>query len=557
MKWIKSREQFLNEAKIRDVILPRQAKEVAKVWGEKYLDYEEIDPTPNIEQGRWKLSEEDKNLVLQAFFDCDLMKILQDLNGLPDKFNEILSKSLNVDILSNEKQKVILKDLNIKSPTIHQMVFIFDNVLRKLAVSETNATEMVQKDETGRPVRDEEGNLLKVQKEAGDPIFTNNLVNINTFLQDYNRCYPDFRVDSNVFDNRNFSQLRNLASIDENREYVLGDFDVFGKDMYLSISHNPKDILNMSISKFYSSCQHLYGGGYRQQVLGNVFDPNSIPAFLVFDTPMFWDENKISDQLPLSRMVLRNIESFDEDNTGNSEKKILFDRAYPDRMKSVFTDIIQKYSGNKKYEGDYGRYIFTPDVDLEDEIREPYMDVMGSALRKPYIGKNIKTLYLSRSHDWSKVKISPKAQVKEIVVETTDLPEDLLKMKLNPDWIKFKFLKINTLEPFKNILTPSVAFDKCKIDSQTIKELESNEIKKLQFVSCDIPGELDLSKFADLEELQVIYSCEKLDEVLSFNLSKIKKLVISGDLIRSKEDKQKITELKRGGKKVEIIGPVI
>lgn len=554
MKWIKSREQYLNEAKIRDVILPRQAKEVAKVWGEKYLDYEEVDATPNIEQGKWKLSEEDKNLALQAFFDCDLMRIFKDLNDLPDKFNEILSKSLNIDALSNEKQKVILKDLNIKSPTIHQMVFIFDSVFRKLAVSETNATEMVQKDETGRPVRDEEGNLVKVQKEAGDPIFTNNLVNINSFLQDYNRCYPDFRVNSNVFDNRDFAQLRNLASIDENREYVLGDFDVFGKDMYLSISHNPKDILNMSISKFYSSCQHLYGGGYRQQVLGNVFDPNSIPAFLVFDTPMFWDNEKISDQLPLSRMVLRNLESFDDDN---SEKKILFDRAYPDRMKAVFTDIIQKYSGNKKYEGDYGRYIFTPDVDLEDEINTPYMDVMGSPIRKPYIGKNIKTLYLSRNHDWSKVKISPKAQVKEIVIETTELPEDMLSIKLNPDWIKFKFLKINTFEPFRNIMTTSVAFDKCKIDTQTIKELESNNLKKLQFVSCDIPGELDLSKFKELEELQVIYSCEKLSEVLSFDLSKIKKLVISGDLIKSKEDKQKISDLRRDGKKVEIIGPVI
>lgn len=554
MKWIKSREKFLNEAKIRDVILPRQAKEVSKVWGEKYLDYEEVDATSNIEQGKWKLSEKDKNLVLGSFFDCDLMSIFNDLNNLPDKFNEIISKSINISILSDEKQKVILKDFNIKSPTIHQMVFMFDAVFRKLSVSETMATEMIQKDHTGRPVRDEEGNFIKVQKESGDSIFTNNLVNINTFLQDYNRCYPDFSVADRVFDNRNFSQLRNLASIDENREYVLGDFDVFGKDMYLSISHNPKDILNMSISKFYSSCQHLYGGGYRQQVLGNVFDPNSVPAFLVFDTPIFWEDEKISDQLPLSRMILRNIESFDEDG---SDKKILFDRAYPDRMKSVFTDVIQKYSGNKKYEGDYDRYIFTPDVELEDEIRVPYMDIMGSPIRKPYIGKNVKTLYLSRDHDWSKVKISPKAKVKEIVVETTDLPDNLLTMKLNPDWIKFKFLKINTLEPFKNILTPSVAFDKCKIDSQTIKELESNEIKKLQFVSCDIPGELDLSKFVNLEELQVIYSFEKLDELLSFNLSKIKKLVISGDLIRSQEDKKKISDLRRSGKKVDIIGPVI
>ena len=44
------------------------------------------------------------------------------------------------------------------------------------------------------------------------------------------------------------------------------------------------DILNMSVSRFYSSCQNLYSGGYRDQVIGNVFDPNSIPAFLLFDS---------------------------------------------------------------------------------------------------------------------------------------------------------------------------------------------------------------------------------------------------------------------------------
>jgi hypothetical protein len=44
-------------------------------------------------------------------------------------------------------------------------------------------------------------------------------------------------------------------------EYEL-DFEIFNRDIYLSISHNPKDILNMSISKFYSSCQHLYSGSH-------------------------------------------------------------------------------------------------------------------------------------------------------------------------------------------------------------------------------------------------------------------------------------------------------
>ena len=86
MKWLKSRKEFLNEAKLREVILPRQAKEVAQVWGEKYLDYEEVIPTENILQGKWKLDEEDKKAALSAFFDADLGRIYNDINSLPDKF---------------------------------------------------------------------------------------------------------------------------------------------------------------------------------------------------------------------------------------------------------------------------------------------------------------------------------------------------------------------------------------------------------------------------------------------------------------------------------------
>lgn len=558
MKWIKSRERFLNEAKIRDVIFPRQMKEVSKVWGEKYLDYEEVEPTANIEQGKWKLEEEDKNKVLSAFFKADIKKIFEDLNTLPDKFNDVLYKSIDFNLLQNEKHRVILKNLNIKSPTIDQMIFIFDNVFRKLNISETQGTEMIQKDENGRPVRDEDGNILKVQKEAGDPVFSNNLVNVNSFLSDYNRCYPDERAAS-VFESRDFSELRNIASIDENSDYKLADMEIFGKDIYLSISHNPKDILNMSISKFYSSCQHLYSGGYRRQVLGNVFDPNSMPAFLIFESPLFWDNEKINDFLPLSRMVLRDIESINSSDDDEDKKgKIFFDRAYPDRMKNVFGEIVEKYTSNKSYDGDLGRYIFTPDIDFDDDkIDSPYMDRLGSAIKRPYIGKNVRSLYLNRNFDWSKVKISPNANVKEIVIETADIPENLFDIKLNPDWIKFRFMKINSLEQFKNITTDSIAFDKCKITPKTISEIKDNGIKKLQIISCDVPGKLDFTDFTNLEELHVVYSSESLDEVLSMNLDKIKKLVISGDLIKTKDDKQKISNLKSKGKKIEIVGPVI
>jgi len=557
MKWIKSRGKFLNEAKIRDIILPIQAKEVSSAWGEKYLDYEEVDPTPNIEQGKWELSDEDKYLVLSAFLDSNIKKVEEDFSALPDKLNDILSRSIDVEMIKSSigGKNVLFNNFNIKSPTIDQIIHIFDNVFRKLSLSETKGTEMIKKDEDGRPERDSDGNIIKIQKEAGDPIFSNNLVNINSFIADYNSCYPDEIVNPVIFTNYNISQLRNLGITTENKSYSVADMEIFNKDIYLSISHNPRDILNMSISKFYSSCQHLYGGGYREQVLGNVFDPNSIPAFLIFETPIFIDDEKINDFLPLSRMIIRNIEGFND----SDEKVLYFDRSYPDRMRDVFIDIVEKYTSNKitVKDPDQLKYLWTPDIDTSDKLSMPYHDHINKTEKVPLIGKNAKSLYLNRNHDWTKVKISPQAKLKEVVIETTDLPQNLSDFKFNPDWVKFKFLKLNNLDPFKGMITDSIAFDKCKIEGDVINELNNRELKKLQFISCDIPGELDLSNIKGLEELHIIYSVESLDEVMSINLDNIKKLFLSGDLIKTKEDKLKISELKRSGKKVEIVGPVI
>jgi len=555
MKWIKDRNKFISEAKLRDVIFQRQAKEVSRIWGEKFLDYEEVTATDKITQGKWKLSEEDKNKVLGKFFDANMEAVTGLFSSLSDKFADVLADSINLDLIRDEKFKIIAKDLNIKNPSIDQIVIIFDAIFRKIAVSETMATEIIQKDENGRPVRDEGGNMIKTTKEKGALVFSNNLVNINTFVDDFNRCFPEEKVGVN-FDERNIQRLRSAASVDENYDFKV-DFKIFDKDVYLSITHNPKDILNMSISKFYASCQHLYSGGYREQVLGNVFDPNSIPAFLTFETPIYWNDEKISDLLPLSRMVIRNIETFD----AQSDAKIFFDRAYPDRMKEVFGEIVEKYSGMKETVQDRSgiTYYFTPDIDAEDKVRDPYMDRLRIE-RKPYIGKNTKTLYLNRLHDWSNVKIAPDAKIKELIIETTDIPEDLMKVPLNPDWVKFKYLNIKTLSNFDKIKTDSIAFDKCKLDTSVLDEMNkvNPNIKKLQIVSCDLTGELGFSQYQNLEELHIVYTLDTIEELkdLTENL-KINKLVISGDLIKDKESKAQVNQLKQRGIKVEIVGPVI
>ena len=567
MKWIKSRSRFINEAKIGDVINAEQASRVKEKWGAKFLDYEEVEPTDKIKQGRWKLSEEDKNKVLSAFFSSgrtkvDIAEVQKSFSSIPDKFVEIMNLSLgsiasiNANNKGLERAKEVLQEFDIKNPSIDEMVAIFEPVFRKLS-NETSKNEMIQKDEDGRPVMGEDGRPIKVAKEIGYPVFEKNFINLFSFAQNYNTYYPENQVDVTIFDNTSLANITNLAKEDINSDYKTS-FKIFGRDIYLSISHNPKDILNMSISKFYTSCQHLYSGMYSRQVLGNVFDPNSIPAFLVFDTPIYNGDKMISEQLPLSRMMIRNIEGFDN----KAETEIFFDRAYPDRMKEglyddVFGEIVTKYTGMKQTENVSRRtYTYTPDIAAQDieDVDSPYMDRMELKKEK-YIGVNTKKLYLNSTYDWSKVKVAPNAKIKELIIENPDLPENLLDIDLDLEWIKFKFINIADLSGFNNLKSDSIAFDKCKITNDSVREFcTGKQIKRLQLTSCDI-DDLDLSGLS-IDELQLLYTIDNSIES-ALGDAKFNKLVVSGDLMSNKENKDFLAALKRKGIEVKTTGLVI
>jgi len=560
MKWIKSRNKFVNEAKLRDVLLPRQAKEVKSVWGEQYLEQEEITPTDKIKQGTWVLTEEDKRKVLGAFFDVNMDKLYELFNNLPDKFCEILKLSINTDLLTDDKKKFVsvLNRFEIKSPSVDEIYLLYENVFRKLAVGETKATEVIQRDERGRPILGDDNRPVKITKEAGVPVFTNNLVNINSFLADYNSCYPEEKVDEKTFTSGVAYNIRNAAGQDFSENDYEIDFEIFKRDLILQILYKPSDILNMSISKFFASCQHLYSGGWRSQVLSNVFDPNSIPAFLKFDTPILWQGEKIADQLPLCRMQVRSIEGF---TSTTKEPKIFFDRCYPDRLKDVMDEMVTKYSGNVENfkTGERGPYLFTPDIeeDLKRNLNTPYMDRL-SLKQGRYIGINTKTLYLSSTQDWKETVISPKANIKEVIIETTNIPENMLEFPFDLNWIKFKFLKINHLDIFK-FKTQAYAFDKCRFAEGLVEEIKvaNPGLQKLSFISCDIP-KLDLSPFTDLDELELVYTLDagdKLEDVIKS--TKVKTLRVSGDVLSEKENKKFIQDLKKSGTKVEVVGLVI
>jgi hypothetical protein len=567
MKWIKQRNLFL-EARLRDVILPRQAKAVTSKWGDRYLDYEEVTPTDKIVQGSWKLSEEDKNEVLGVFCQTDMTVLFNLFSSLPEQFGNVLNQSINVELFRENKDTYsrIFESFDIRKPKLDQILAMFSSVFRKLSIPDTMATSVISKDANNRPLRDEQGNMIRIEKQPGDLIFSNNLININSFISDYNdlvdKCIEanvegwsetDKMSSSTLFsDNRNLSQFINFASTNENPEYKL-DFEIFNKDIFLKITHNPQDILNMSISKFYSSCQHLYSGGYSRQVLSNVFDPNSIPAFLIFETPIFWNDEKISEQLPLSRMIIRNLESFDE----NTPTKLYFDRAYPDRMQNKFQEIVTKYSGNVSTGQRGDRYLYTPDIDFNDNLDSPYQDKLSLTTGR-MIGKNIKTLYLSQIGNWTNVKVDPNAKIKELIIETTEIPETLLTINLNLDWIKFKFIEIHTLKDFDRIKSTNIAFDKCRLSNTVLQDINASNpnITKLQIISCDNVGSFDFSEFKSLEELQVIYTLDSVDDLKTIVPENLKKLVISGDLA-TKESKSILGALRSKGVKIEIVGPVI
>jgi len=558
MKWIKTRFNFLSEeAKIKDVILPVQSKEVKRIWGEKWLELEEIEPTQKIKQGKWKLSEEDKIKVFNKFFQVDLNEIYKKFEALPDNLNEIINKALDTKPLEKEYSKDqilrLFNDFDIKKPTINQVSFFFTNIFKKISVGESRQDEVIMRDETGRPINDEEtGRPMKRKREEGEIIFSNNLVNIVSFLQDFNTLFPDKTVNFQDFSSGDISRLISSSREDFSGDEYIVEIDVYSKDLYLSINHNPKDILNMSISRFYSSCQHLYSGGWRERLLSNVFDPNSIPAFLVFDSPITQVDQIISESLPLSRMMIGNIETPER----KEEPILFFDRAYPDRMKELFTEIVEKYSGNKETTESVRNYLFTPDIPTDLSLREPYMDNLQLVQGK-YIGKNTTSLHLTMNFDWSTVLVSPSANIKEIVIQTVNLPSNLLEIPFKLNWVKFQYLKLNDLTSFSNIDTKSFAFDKCKISDKTIESLSEFDVKNLSFISCKI-NNLDLSELQELDTLELLFTIDSdnLDSVLSS--VKIKnKLVLSSDLVSDKKNKELVNELKKKGLKIEIIGPRI
>jgi len=70
----------------------------------------------------------------------------------------------------------------------------------------------------------------KISKEAGAPIYSNNLVNINSFITDYNRCYAEEdQAPEDIFQSGHISRLVSYAKEDMGNSSYSYDTNIFGK----------------------------------------------------------------------------------------------------------------------------------------------------------------------------------------------------------------------------------------------------------------------------------------------------------------------------------------
>lgn len=358
MKILKSYKLFLEA--LKDEIPKHQIDALSSIHGKhinKYLDLDVPTKAENIKEGIWKLSSEEKDKALDLIFDFDSDEVLRVIKDIVSEYKKnknfisIFNKS-NINNISLDFDKK-LKPLEL----FNRIEPFFQNNFLSLNIKETKGTEKVERDSNGSPIM-ENGKIKKVKKLAGDPVFNKNVVSFNKFMDSYDLIIPQ-----STYEIENITEDIDVREFYAHcKEYV--DLHLFKNfDLELYISSKPEDILNMSISKFYDSCQNLHTGEMSNQVLPNIFDKNMKIAYLMFNTPFTANKGVIIPITSFCRCIIRNIRG-----------KIYFDQVYPNndyKLDNFFYKIITKYTGMKSnYKG--GEYYYTTPID--NSLDSPYMD---------------------------------------------------------------------------------------------------------------------------------------------------------------------------------------
>jgi hypothetical protein len=342
---------------------------------------------------------------------------------------------------------------------------------------------------------------------------------------------------------RNFSSseigsIKNMLSTEVKGHQA--DLKVFHKDAYVSILHNPQDILNISVSKFYASCQEFYGGSHVRSLLANVFDPNSVPAFIYLDSPVYNSDGElIAEKLPLARFFIRSIVMPSE------SKGLFFDRVYPQRMSDGENDgiynMVEQVAGIKRYldstdeDARSAVYVFAPDISSDDSLDSPYHDTLHNIQHKRTIGMNCRFLNITADSDWSDVVVRENNRIETMIISTPKVPSNLFDLKYNLEKLSIVNIDISDMPELAKFGTRDIELRECRTNMVDLRKgLEGTNLNKLSLINCDIVGiSFEGMQLQDLV-LKSDIEGRKLSDVIAD--ARIKNLVVSDHLLMDPEN---------------------
>jgi hypothetical protein len=283
--------------------------------------------------------------VADKFLDMDVPKHTELIPNLKLEINEPNLKNRFIKEIQNHFSKSILEQFH--KTKLYEIFSKNQNILLALfkGVDDILIYEIFSKNNVKIDIIDKlkilyskeflllqgKGNPDVITKfYTFNPIFSKNKSNIFGFIKSFNIAFPKYKIDLNpIINDRVFQGLREPIM-----NYEKNVMDLANTKLYLYITDKPADILRMSVSNFYSSCQNLYSGSYNEKLLSNVFDENSKIAYLIFDSPYVDNQGNKHPFTPISRTIIR----IGRDN------KVLFDKNYPSEMEDDFHNIIEKYT---------------------------------------------------------------------------------------------------------------------------------------------------------------------------------------------------------------------
>lgn len=566
---IKSWRAFL-EAKISSDIKPKQAEVISDKWGKKYLDYESGEVNPLIKLGEWKLSEADRKLVLCKFLKIkSVTKLENQFSNLPDKFINILKLSID------ERYSNDFKKLDLRKPSL-ELIDLFMIGAFKSISSESISDWVVIRKSDGTPIKfnkvgdvyksenmdleypvDDDkydftsSGLLKRRRVEGELIFSKNNVTFFKFISIYNSLYDENIDICQESINSIFNITKSLSDLSD----YSSDINIFKDDIYLRIDGSPKSWLNISVSKFFSSCQNLFDGMYGEQLLINLFDRNSVPVYLLFKKDLLYGGEVVSDFTPIGRRILRVVEDSNDDR-----QVLILDNSYPERLSEVILDLVNDLSGNKiENDIDFDDFSYSAELDLDaddiDQLNPPYMDNFGDSLiLKQYFGKNLKSLIMSKNrYDWDLIEDLRGKTLYNLVIDYDDPGQYRRIQDINFLNIIIKGIETEDIDMdtecetlrFYNSKIVGLSGIKIKTDTVYVKSCKIENVD--EFINF-------LNKFRVIGLTFTLGSGEKLSDYIG-DCEKLEVLEISSDLMKDSDNRSYVESLKNSGISVSIIGP--